>query len=178
MKGLRRNIFLFLHPSAPHLFFVHFSFLNDRLLPTSHKSTIYNFFLIVLLLLFLQLGNRQVQKVWERCYRALWSPNQPEILKVEPEEEVDSDEKGPCILWSKVEKAIKEEGYDSCRKWWCPDGVLKLLGDGLRIMTQLISNIWNWRGAQRLYQSYDSCLKEEAKSYKMQQPSHSQPCCT
>jgi hypothetical protein len=35
-------------------------------------------------------------------------PNQPETLEAEPEEEVNTEEKGPCILQSKVEKAIKE----------------------------------------------------------------------
>jgi hypothetical protein len=34
-------------------------------------------------------------------------PNRPEPLEVEPEEEVDTDEKGPHILKSEVEKAIK-----------------------------------------------------------------------
>ena len=35
-------------------------------------------------------------------------PNRPETLEVEPEEEVDTDKKGPYILQSEVEKAIKE----------------------------------------------------------------------
>jgi hypothetical protein len=34
--------------------------------------------------------------------------NRPEHLEVEPEAEVDEDEKGPYILQSEVEKAIKE----------------------------------------------------------------------
>ena len=44
----------------------------------------------------------------ELCYRTLWGPNRPETLEIEPEEEVDTDEKGPYILQSEVEKAIKE----------------------------------------------------------------------
>jgi hypothetical protein len=35
-------------------------------------------------------------------------PNRPVTLEVEPEEEVDADEKGLYILQSEVEKAIKE----------------------------------------------------------------------
>jgi len=35
-------------------------------------------------------------------------PNRPNTLEVEPEEEVDTDEKGPYISQSEVEKAIKE----------------------------------------------------------------------
>jgi len=42
--------------------------------------------------------------VGELCYRT----NRPETLEVEPEEEVDTDEKGPYILQSEVETAIKE----------------------------------------------------------------------
>jgi hypothetical protein len=34
--------------------------------------------------------------------------NRPEHVDVEPEDEVDEDEKGPYILQSEVEKAIKE----------------------------------------------------------------------
>ena len=67
-------------------------------------------------------------------------PNRPETLDVEPEEEVDTDENGPYILQSEVEKAIKEmrnkkaKGYDDV-----PADVLKLLGDGgLKIMKKLI----------------------------------------
>jgi len=71
-------------------------------------------------------------------------PNRPETLDVEPEEEVDTDGKGPYILQSEVEKAIKEmrnkkaTGDDDV-----PADVLKLLGDdGLKIMTKLINTIY------------------------------------
>ena len=86
----------------------------------------------------------QVLKIWENYVRELYDrPNQPEILEVKPEEEGDTDEKGPYILQNEVEKAIKEmrkkkaTGDDDV-----PGDVLKLLGEGvLRIMTKLISTI-------------------------------------
>jgi hypothetical protein len=53
--------------------------------------------------------------------------------------------------------------------------VLTLLGeDGLKLMAKLINNIRNWRVAQGFHLRYNDCL-QEAKSYKMQQPSHNQP---
>lgn len=65
-------------------------------------------------------------------------------LKFETEEEVDAEEKGPFIMQSEVEKAIngmrdkKAKGRDDM-----PGNILKLLGeDGLRIIAQLISNIF------------------------------------
>ena len=71
-------------------------------------------------------------------------PNRPETLEVEPEEEVDTDEKDLYILQSEVEKAIKEmrnkkaTGDDDV-----PGDVLKLFGGGgLKIMTKLIENIY------------------------------------
>ena len=63
---------------------------------------------------------------------------------MEPEEEEDTDEKGPYILQSEVEKAIKKmrnkkaTGDDDV-----PGDVLKLLGEGgLKIMTKLINTIY------------------------------------
>ena len=35
-------------------------------------------------------------------------PNQPENLEVEPEEEADTDEKGPYILQSEVKKLLRK----------------------------------------------------------------------
>ena len=71
-------------------------------------------------------------------------PNRPVTLEVEPEEEVDADEKGLYILQSEVEKAIKEmrnkkaTGDDDV-----PGHVLKLLGEGsLKIMMKLINTIY------------------------------------
>jgi len=67
-----------------------------------------------------------------------------ETLEVEPEEEVDTDEKGPYILQSEVKKAIKKmrnrkaTGDDDV-----PGDVLKLLGEGaLKILTELIITIY------------------------------------
>ena len=71
-------------------------------------------------------------------------PNRPVTLEVEPEEEVDADEKGPYILQSEVEKAIKEmrnkkaTGDDDV-----PGDVFKLLGEGgLKIMRKLSNTIY------------------------------------
>jgi hypothetical protein len=95
-------------------------------------------------------GNRiveqsQVLKIWENYITELYNRrNQLETLEVEPEEEVDIDEKGPYILQSEVEKAImkmrnkKATGDDDV-----PGDVLKLLGEGgLKIMTKLINTIY------------------------------------
>jgi hypothetical protein len=42
---------------------------------------------------------RQVLKIWENCIRESYNrTNQPENLEVEPEDEVDANEKGPYIL--------------------------------------------------------------------------------
>jgi len=62
--------------------------------------------------------------------------------------QVNTDEKGPCILQSKVEKTIikirnkKATGDDDD----VPGDVLKLLGEsGLKIMTKLINSIYETR---------------------------------
>jgi len=83
--------------------------------------------------------------IWENYITELHDrPNRPETLEVEPEEEVDSDEKGPYILQSELEKAIKEminkkaTGDDNL-----PGDVRKLLGEGgLKIMIKLINTIY------------------------------------
>ena len=55
--------------------------------------------------------------------------NRPESLESELEEEVDTDEKGPYILQSEVEKAIKEMGNKKTTgDDDVPGDVLKLLG--------------------------------------------------
>jgi hypothetical protein len=52
---------------------------------------------------------RQVLKFWENYITVLYDqPNRPETLDVEPEEEVDTDEKGPYILQSEVEKLLRK----------------------------------------------------------------------
>ena len=84
-------------------------------------------------------------KIWENYITELYDqPNRPETLEVKPEEQVDADEKGPYILQSEVEKAIKEmrnkkaTGDDDV-----PGDVPKLLGEGgLKIMTKLIKTIY------------------------------------
>jgi len=42
------------------------------------------------------------------CNQLYDRPNRPETLEVEPEEEVDMDEKGSYIWQSELENAIKE----------------------------------------------------------------------
>jgi hypothetical protein len=86
-----------------------------------------------------------VLKIWENYITELHDrPNRPETLEVEPEEKVGADEKGPYILQSEVEKAIKEmrnkkvTGHDDV-----PGDVLKLMeGGGLKIMKKLINTIY------------------------------------
>jgi len=86
-----------------------------------------------------------VLKIWENYITELHDrANRPETLEVEPEEEIDTDKKGPYISQREVEKAIKEmsnkkaKGDDDV-----PGDVLKLLGEGgLKIMTKLINNIY------------------------------------
>jgi hypothetical protein len=56
-------------------------------------------------------GNRivdqsHVLKIWENYITELYDrPKRPETLEVEPEEEVDTDEKSQCILQSEVVKS-------------------------------------------------------------------------
>ena len=46
-------------------------------------------------------GQCQVLKIWENYITEFYDrPNQPEKLEDEPEEEVDTDQKGPYILQS------------------------------------------------------------------------------
>jgi hypothetical protein len=57
--------------------------------------------------------------------------------------EVDADEKGPYILQSEVEKAIKEmRNKKATEDDDVPGDVLKLMGGGLKIMTKLINTIY------------------------------------
>jgi len=87
----------------------------------------------------------QVLKIWENYITELYDrPNRPETLDIEPEKEVDTDEKGPYILESEVKKAIKEmrnkkaTGDDDV-----PGDVLKLLGEGgMKIIKKLINTIY------------------------------------
>jgi hypothetical protein len=55
------------------------------------------------------IDQRRVLQIWENYITELYDRcNWPEHLEVEPEAEVDEDQKGPYILKSEVEKAIKE----------------------------------------------------------------------
>ena len=93
-----------------------------------------------------RVDQRKVLKIWEDYITELYDlSNRPESLEVEPEEEVDTDEKGPHILQSEVEKAIKEmrnrkaTGDDDI-----PEDVLKLLGEGgLKMLTKLSNTIYS-----------------------------------
>jgi len=86
-----------------------------------------------------------VLNIWENYITELYDqPNRLETPKVEPEEEVDTVEKGLYVLQSEVEKAIKEmrnkkaTGDDDV-----PGDVLKLLAKGcLKIMMKLINTIY------------------------------------
>jgi hypothetical protein len=90
-------------------------------------------------------NQKQVLKIWEIYVEELYDrANRPENLNVEPEEEVREDDKGPQILRSEVEKAIKEMRD---KKATGDDDVLvealRLLGDdGLNIPTQPIYIIY------------------------------------
>ena len=87
-----------------------------------------------------------MRKIWENYITELYDrPNRPEIVEIELEEKVDTDEKGPYILQSEVEKVTKKmrnkkaAGDDD----YVPGDVLKLLGEGgLKIMKKLISTIY------------------------------------
>ena len=122
-------------------------------------------------------GNRiaeqsQVLKIWEIYTKELYDqPNRPETLDVECEEEVDTDEKGPYILQSEMEKAIKEmRNKKVAGDDYVPGDVLKLLGEGgLKIMSKLINTIYEtgeW--SKDFTKVKNDCLKEEDTSYKMQ----------
>jgi hypothetical protein len=91
------------------------------------------------------IDQREVLQIWAIYSTEIYDrANRPEHLDVETEAEVDKDEKGPYILQSKVEKAIKElrdkkaTGDDDI-----PGDVLKLLReDSVKLMTQLINSIY------------------------------------
>jgi hypothetical protein len=64
------------------------------------------------------------------------------VRDVETEEEVDIDDKGPCILTSEVEKAMKEmRNKKAIEDDDLPKDVLKLLGEGgLKITKKVDQN--------------------------------------
>jgi hypothetical protein len=116
------------------------------------------------------IDQRRVLQIWENDIKELYDrANRPEHLEVEPEDEVDEDEKGPYILQSEVEKAIKEirdkkaTGDDDV-----PGDVLKLLGeDGFGLMTQLINSIYvTGKWLRDLIEVTMIALKKKSKATK------------
>jgi hypothetical protein len=94
-------------------------------------------------------GNRiieqsQLLKIWENYITELHDrPYRPETLEVEPEEEVDTNEKGPYILQSEVETAVKEMNKMATGDDDVPGDVLKIMGEGgLKILMKLINTIY------------------------------------
>ena len=84
-------------------------------------------------------------KIWENYVTELYDRlNRPEALEAEPEEEVDTDEKGPYILRSEVGKAINEmRNRKATGDYDVPGDVLQLLGEGgLKILTKLTNTIY------------------------------------
>ena len=110
-------------------------------------------------------------KIWENYVTELYDrPNRPETLKVEPEEEVDKDKKGPYVLQSEVEKAIKEmrnrkaTGDDDV-----PGDVLTLLGEGgLKIFTKLINTIYETEEWPNDFTEVTMIALKKKTSYKRQ----------
>jgi hypothetical protein len=90
------------------------------------------------------IDQRRVLQIWEKYSTEFYDrANRPEQLEVEPEDEVDEDEKGPYTLQSEVEKAIKEMKDKKATGDDVPGDVLKLLGEGgLRLMTQMINSMY------------------------------------
>jgi len=81
--------------------------------------------------------------IWENYVSELYDrPIRPETLEDEPEEEVDTEEKGPYILQSEVEKAIKEmRNRKSTGDDDVPGDVL--VGEGsLKILIILINTVY------------------------------------
>ena len=95
-------------------------------------------------------GNRivdrkHVLKIWENYVTERYDrSNRPETLEVEPEEKVDTDEKGPYILQSEMEKAIKEiTNKKATGDIDLPGDVLNIFGEGgLKILTKLMNTIY------------------------------------
>jgi hypothetical protein len=87
------------------------------------------------------IDQRRVLQIWENYITELYNrANRPEHLEVEPE--VDEDEKGPYILQSEVEKAINMRDKRATGDDDVPGDVFKLLGDGLKLIIQLINSIY------------------------------------
>jgi hypothetical protein len=86
-----------------------------------------------------------VLKNWDNYVTKLHDrPNRPQTLEVEPEEDVDRDEKGSYILKSEVEKTVKEiTNKEATRDNDVPGVMFNSLEEGsLKIMTKLINTIY------------------------------------
>jgi hypothetical protein len=113
------------------------------------------------------IDQRQAPQIWENYITD--RANRSEQLEVEPEAEVDEDEKGPYIFQSEVGKALKEmrdkqaTGDDDVS-----GDVLKLLGeDGLRLMTQLINSVYvTGEGPRDLIEVTMIALKKKPEATK------------
>lgn len=90
-------------------------------------------------------GEKEVQAVWENYIEELYDKaNRPDEMGLEPEEDIEEDDKGPGILQSEVEKAIRDmrrrkaTGDDDI-----PSDLLKELGEkGVKALTRLINKIY------------------------------------
>ena len=87
---------------------------------------------------------RQVLKIWENYVTEVYDrTNRPETLEIEPEEEVETEEKVPYILQGEAENPIKEMRNRKATGDDVPGDVLKLLGEGgLKILTKLSNTIY------------------------------------
>jgi hypothetical protein len=104
-----------------------------------------------------------VLKIWKNYITELYDrPNRTETLEVEPEE-VDTDEKGPYILQSEVEKAVKEmRNRKATGDEDVPGDALKLLGEGgLKIMTKSSTSYMKFERGPRTSQKLQLKHKQD-----------------
>ena len=90
-------------------------------------------------------GQAEMLKVWESYIGELYDKeHRPQHINIEREDVIDEDERGPSILTTEVEKAIKDmkrnkaTGDDDV-----PADLLKEIGNkGLKVITKLINKIY------------------------------------
>ena len=88
---------------------------------------------------------KEILKVWEDYIATLYDKeNRPQEIIIEEEKDVNEDDKGPSILRSEVEKAIKDLGRGKATgDDNIPAEILKVLGnEGIKKLTELINNIY------------------------------------
>ena len=88
---------------------------------------------------------KEILKVWEDYIATLYDKeNRPQEIMIEEEKDVNEDDKGPSILRSEVEKAIKDLGRGKATgDDNIPAEILKVLGnEGIKKLTELINNIY------------------------------------